>query len=99
MEVLPVGSISVDMNGLIRTADPWSEKLLGYERGSLKGTHVSTVFSDNGGTFLSIIQTQYPGYIGVRRIKTIDGRVLFVQVALVPGLEKQVTTLEVVFSF
>ncbi|MBX3137862.1 hypothetical protein KF707_16675 [Candidatus Obscuribacterales bacterium] len=98
METLPVGLISINEDGLIIAADGWSERLLGYERGSLRSKHIGTVFSDNGRTFIDIVNTKGPGYFGKKRVTTCTGKELYVKVAMATGLETRLPALQIIFT-
>lgn len=98
METLAVGSISINQDGIILNVDRWTEQLLGYERGKLRGKHIGTVFSDNGETFIAIVRTKGPGYIGKKRIKLRSGVEQPVKVAMTPGIETHISTLQIVFA-
>lgn len=98
METLPIGLISMNETGIIFAVDAWAERILGYETGALTNKHIGTVFSDNGQTFIDIVRTKGPGYIGRKRVKTRTGTEIQVEVAMAVGVEKHLQTLQIVFT-
>jgi PAS domain S-box-containing protein len=96
LEELPVGTISVNKNGIIEAIDSWIEKLLGFDARELILRSITTLFEDSAFEFLEMMRKNCQTYLGEIKLRTKAGEPLSAHLALVHGLEPHRITFSVI---
>jgi PAS domain-containing protein len=97
LEALPVGTITINDKGLIRSIDASTIKLLNWNPESLLDRSVAFLFAEPAFDLLELTRTGTSGYIGKRHLLTRSGDELVVDLMLTESLEPHKRVFSVIY--
>lgn len=97
IEILPIGQIEICEQGIITTADKWTESTLGYAEKGLCGKNLCDILGAGAFILVSLFQNKEFDTVRVFEFLTIDGSFVSTKVVLVPPIENYKLAFYVIF--
>lgn len=88
LEPLPVGTILVSRNGVVKSVDDWTRKRLGIESNLLLRYSITTLFKGQAFDFLDALREKRFGCIGEVELKANGEHCVNAVLVLTPGDER-----------
>lgn len=95
IETLPVGTITIDRDGLIESIDEWTEKSLNFDNRFVTGKDCSMLLG--GIDCQDRIEQRQFGYLGRQRLETLTGSIM-ANLVLAPGLSRHRLEISVIYT-
>lgn len=98
MEELPIGRVVIGQTGVIESIDSWTEHILDFADGDLRGRSVARIFPELALVLFELMSARKFGLAGSTNLRTRVGNSITAQVVLIPAAEPRRFVCEIIFA-